>query len=102
MASLVSAPINVAQQNHPHPENKLAAVPGAIVVAQIIASKRGHLIVNHLRPSYHSKPTTVSGDIQPTSGDQRKSHLLRVGRYAQHFVDALNMEETPVEYLLNR
>ena len=44
----------------------------------------------------------ATGDIQPSQGDQRKSHLLRVGRYAQHFVDALNMEETPVEYLLNR
>ena len=45
---------------------------------------------------------SLSGDLQPTYGDSRKSHTLRVGRYAQHFVDALQMDETPVEYLLRR
>ena len=44
----------------------------------------------------------LAGDLEPTTGEQRRSHALRVGRYAQHFVDALQMEETPVEYLLNR
>lgn len=44
----------------------------------------------------------LAGDLEPTSGEQRRSHSLRVGRYAQHFVDALQMEETPVEYLLNK
>ncbi|KAL6782065.1 hypothetical protein ACKKBF_B10535 [Auxenochlorella protothecoides x Auxenochlorella symbiontica] len=44
----------------------------------------------------------VAGDLQPTHGDQRRNFKLRVGRYAQHFVDALSFDETPVEYLLNR
>ena len=44
----------------------------------------------------------LAGDLTPTTGEQRRSHSLRVGRYAQHFVDALTMDETPVEYLLNR
>lgn len=35
-------------------------------------------------------------------GEQRKSHKLRIGRYAQHFVDALQMDDTPVEYLERR
>ena len=43
-----------------------------------------------------------AGDIQPTQGESRKSHTLRVGRYAQHFVDALQMDENPVEYLLHK
>ena len=43
-----------------------------------------------------------AGDIQPTQGEFRKSHTLRVGRYAQHFVDALQMDENPVEYLLHK
>ena len=38
----------------------------------------------------------------PTSGDFRKGRTLRIGRYAQHFVDALQMDETPVEYLQNK
>lgn len=42
----------------------------------------------------------VAGDLEPTVGDARRSFRLRVGRYAQHFVDALSMEDTPVEYLL--
>ncbi|KAK2080085.1 hypothetical protein QBZ16_002481 [Prototheca wickerhamii] len=44
----------------------------------------------------------VAGDLAPTSGDQRRNFKLRVGRYAQHFVDALSFDETPVDYLMNR
>lgn len=44
----------------------------------------------------------LAGDLTPTEGEQRRSHKLRVGRYAQHFVDALKMDETPVDYLLSR
>ena len=43
-----------------------------------------------------------TGDLEPTEGDARRSHTLRVGRYAQHFVDALQMDSNPVEYLLNK
>ena len=41
----------------------------------------------------------LAGDLEPTTGEARKSIKLRVGRYAQHFVDALEMDDTPVEYL---
>jgi ATP-binding cassette, subfamily F, member 1 len=44
----------------------------------------------------------LAGDLTPTAGEQRRSHSLRVGRYAQHFVDALQMDDTPVEYLMRR
>ena len=44
----------------------------------------------------------LAGDLTPAQGEQSRSHSLRVARYAQHFVDALTMDETPVEYLLNR
>lgn len=43
-----------------------------------------------------------TGDLQPTSGEFRKGRTLRVGRYAQHFVDALQMDDTPVEYLQHK
>ena len=43
-----------------------------------------------------------AGDLQPTDGDFRKSYKLRIGRYAQHFVDALEMDVNPIEYLLNK
>eukprot|EP00249_Psilotum_nudum_P021654 c28190_g1_i1 orf=244-2415(-) len=42
----------------------------------------------------------LAGDLQPTAGESRKSQKLRIGRYSQHFVDLLTMEETPVQYLL--
>ena len=45
---------------------------------------------------------TAAGDLEPTEGEARRSHTLRVGRYAQHFVDALQMDSNPVEYLLNK
>lgn len=44
----------------------------------------------------------LSGDLEPSSGESRRSHKLRIGRYAQHFVDALSMDVNPVEYLLNK
>ena len=44
----------------------------------------------------------LSGDLVPTAGEQRRSFKLRVGRYAQHFVDALSMDENPVEYLMTK
>lgn len=47
-------------------------------------------------------PCRAAGDLVPSNGEQRKSHKLRVGRYAQHFVDTLDMSVSPVEYLLNR
>lgn len=44
----------------------------------------------------------LSGYLEPSNGEFRKSHKLRIGKYAQHFVEALSMEETPVEYMLRR
>lgn len=44
----------------------------------------------------------LSGDIVPTAGESRRSQKLRVGRYAQHFVDALEMDVNPIEYLLTK
>ncbi len=41
----------------------------------------------------------LAGDLEPTDGESRRSHALRIGRYSQHFVDVLAMDENPVEYL---
>ncbi|PKU72881.1 ABC transporter F family member 4 [Dendrobium catenatum] len=42
----------------------------------------------------------LAGDLVPTQGEVRRSQKLRIGRYSQHFVDLLTMEENPVQYLL--
>jgi ATP-binding cassette subfamily F protein 1 len=42
----------------------------------------------------------LAGDLEPSEGEVRRSQKLRIGRYSQHFVDLLTMEETPVQYLL--
>jgi ATP-binding cassette, subfamily F, member 1 len=42
----------------------------------------------------------LAGDITPTEGEVRRSQKLRIGRYSQHFVDLLTMEENAVQYLL--
>ncbi|CAN0879303.1 ABC transporter F family member 4 [Linum grandiflorum] len=42
----------------------------------------------------------LAGDLVPTEGESRRSQKLRIGRYSQHFVDLLTMDETPVQYLL--
>ncbi|OMO68820.1 ABC transporter-like protein [Corchorus capsularis] len=41
----------------------------------------------------------IAGDLVPSEGEIR-SQKLRIGRYSQHFVDLLSMDETPVQYLL--
>ncbi|MCL7038471.1 hypothetical protein MKW94_014680 [Papaver nudicaule] len=42
----------------------------------------------------------LAGHLVPTGGEVRKKPELRIGRYSQHFVDLLTMEESPVKYLL--
>lgn len=44
----------------------------------------------------------IAGDLTPVSGESRRNRKLRVGRYAQHFVDTLEFDESPVEYLVNK
>ena len=44
----------------------------------------------------------LAGDIEPTAGDSRRSQKLRIGRYAQHFVDVLTLDVTPVQYLMEK
>ncbi|XP_025114348.1 ATP-binding cassette sub-family F member 1-like [Pomacea canaliculata] len=41
----------------------------------------------------------LTGDLQPTEGERRINHRLRVGKYDQHSADQLNLDESPVEYL---
>lgn len=47
-------------------------------------------------------PRSPPGDLEPTVGESRRSVKLRIGRYNQHFVDALSMDVNPVEYLLSK
>ncbi|KAM2947294.1 hypothetical protein FF1_034440 [Malus domestica] len=42
----------------------------------------------------------LAGDLVPSEGEVRRSQKLSIGRYSQHFVDLLTMDETPVEYLM--
>ncbi|KAJ7967974.1 ABC transporter F family-like protein [Quillaja saponaria] len=42
----------------------------------------------------------LAGDLVPSEGEVRRSQKLRIGRYSQHFVDLLTMDETPVQYIL--
>ncbi|CAK9157430.1 unnamed protein product [Ilex paraguariensis] len=42
----------------------------------------------------------LAGDLVPNVGEVRRSQKLRIGRYSQHFIDLLTMDETPVQYLL--
>jgi len=37
--------------------------------------------------------------IEPTTGEVRKNHRLRIGKFDQHSSDQLTLDESPVEYL---
>ncbi|XP_051899532.1 ATP-binding cassette sub-family F member 1 isoform X1 [Pristis pectinata] len=42
----------------------------------------------------------LSGKLNPTMGEQRKNHRLKIGFFNQQYADQLNMEETATEYLM--
>lgn len=44
----------------------------------------------------------IAGDLEPSEGFCKRNPKLRIGRYSQHFIDQLDFEENPVEYLMNR
>ncbi|XP_021371187.1 ATP-binding cassette sub-family F member 1-like [Mizuhopecten yessoensis] len=41
----------------------------------------------------------LTQEIEPVSGEVRKNHRIRIGKYDQHSGDQLNAEESAVEYL---
>ena len=40
----------------------------------------------------------MAGELQPTLGDIRPHGHLKLGRFTQHFVDVLDLEQTPLEF----
>lgn len=42
----------------------------------------------------------LTGKINPTKGEMRKNHRLKVGFFNQQYAEQLNMEETATEYLM--
>ncbi|XP_053719881.1 ATP-binding cassette sub-family F member 1 isoform X1 [Synchiropus splendidus] len=42
----------------------------------------------------------LNGKINPTKGEMRKNHRLKVGFFNQQYADQLNMDETATEYLM--
>ena len=42
----------------------------------------------------------IAGDIEPTEGVMRRSPHVKVGRYHQHFMEQLDMTQTPLDFLL--
>ncbi|XP_006011875.1 ATP-binding cassette sub-family F member 1 isoform X4 [Latimeria chalumnae] len=42
----------------------------------------------------------LTGKLNPTVGEMRKNHRLKIGFFNQQYADQLNMEETATEYLM--
>ncbi|XP_050526613.1 ATP-binding cassette sub-family F member 1 [Daktulosphaira vitifoliae] len=42
----------------------------------------------------------LTGDLQPTEGEMRMNHRMKLGKYDQHSGEHLTAEETPAEYLM--
>lgn len=43
----------------------------------------------------------IAGDLEPTEGAVSRSPHVRVGRFHQHFMEQLDMEQTPLDFLLS-
>jgi len=44
----------------------------------------------------------ILGELEPTGGEILRNRHLRVAKFSQHFVDQLNMIDTPVEYIAKK
>ncbi|RCH80893.1 hypothetical protein CU098_000809, partial [Rhizopus stolonifer] len=44
----------------------------------------------------------LTGKIQPTKGEVYHHNLLRIGYFSQHIVDQLDLDLTPVEYMMTK
>lgn len=44
----------------------------------------------------------ILGELEPTGGEINRNRHLRVAKFSQHFVDQLNMTDTPVEYIAKK
>jgi ABC-type multidrug transport system fused ATPase/permease subunit len=42
------------------------------------------------------------GEIQPTQGECRKNHRVRIGYYSQHSSEQLDLNKSPAEYLVSK
>jgi len=42
----------------------------------------------------------MAGELIPTNGMVRPHNRLKIARFTQHFIDVLNMKETPLEYMM--
>jgi len=42
----------------------------------------------------------MAGELTPTGGMVRPHNRLRIARFTQHFVDVLDMNQTPLEYMM--
>lgn len=42
----------------------------------------------------------IAGDLEPSEGAVSRSPHVRVGRFHQHFMEQLDMEQTPLDFLL--
>lgn len=40
----------------------------------------------------------MAGELQPSLGDIRPHGHLKLGRFTQHFIDVLDLEQTPLEF----
>ena len=40
----------------------------------------------------------MAGELNPTLGDIRPHGHLKLGRFTQHFIDVLNLDQTPLEF----
>lgn len=43
----------------------------------------------------------LTGRTQPTSGEVYHHHALRIGYFSQHIVDQIDLDTTPVEYMMS-
>lgn len=44
----------------------------------------------------------LTGELEPTSGECRRNHRLRIGKYNQHSADQLDVNVTSVEYIMSK
>jgi ATP-binding cassette subfamily F protein 3 len=83
-------------------EDAVLGYPGHVILERIQLSLRPGARIGLLGPNGAGKSTlvkTIAGELEPLSGRRLEGHGLQIGYFAQHQLEQLTPDDSPLEHL---